>query len=165
MEAHDRIQKQIDKKLKDISDLEEKKRKMINEINQELAEAKGVITGLEEALKFLPKGTNLTAFENEVRSIRKGSDIEKVYLVLKDEGEPRHIEWLLKAIGKEVNKKTRQALSGQLSYNYREGRIFTRPAPNTFGLIQWPNNIEDDQTTDGDIQESMDIPSSFGRDD
>ncbi|MEW8386546.1 MAG: hypothetical protein AB2660_03390 [Candidatus Thiodiazotropha sp.] len=31
--------------------------------------------------------------------------------------------------------------------------------------IQWPNNIEDDQTTDGDIQESMDIPSSFGRDD
>jgi hypothetical protein len=51
-------------------------------------------------------------------------------------GDPVHITTLLAEIGLEINRDTRASLAGSLAGYVRRGEIFTRPAPNTFGLIE-----------------------------
>jgi hypothetical protein len=41
-----------------------------------------------------------------------------------------------------LNKSTRAAVAGSLSAYVRNGEIFTRPAPNTFGLIEFGGKVE-----------------------
>jgi hypothetical protein len=36
----------------------------------------------------------------------------------------------------------RSALSGSIAAYVRKGEIFTRPAPNTFGLLELGNSVE-----------------------
>jgi len=69
--------------------------------------------------------------------------IDKARTALRRVGKPLYIEELLRAMGKEVNKKNRVSLSGSLGSYVRQEYIFTRPAPNTFGLIEFDNSVED----------------------
>jgi hypothetical protein len=46
------------------------------------------------------------------------------------------INEILRAIGRTADKKNRLSLSGSLAHYVRAEEIFTRPAPNTFGLIE-----------------------------
>jgi hypothetical protein len=55
-------------------------------------------------------------------------------LFLRKAGKPLHITDILKGIGKTTSKKDRVSLSGSLGWYVRRNEIFTRPAPNTFGL-------------------------------
>ena len=63
-----------------------------------------------------------------------------------------HVEKLLNAIGKESTKSNKVSLSSSIAHYVREGIIFTRPAPNTFGLKEFEKTDHDD------------LPEDFGKD-
>jgi len=60
---------------------------------------------------------------------------------LKAQGKPMHVTEILEGIGSDTSKKSRTALSGSLGWYVRRNEIFSRPAPNTFGLL----SMKDDQ--------------------
>ena len=67
---------------------------------------------------------------------RKGGTAIKVLNFLRKEQEARHIGAILVGIGRKNEPKTRGAIAAQLSQYVRDSKIFTRPVPNTFGLIE-----------------------------
>lgn len=158
MKMADKIQKQISKKKEDVSLLEVE----ISKLQSKIIEANGVITGLDTALQLIPKEPSANNFQRDISNLRSGSDVEKAYLYISERGASVRIEDILEGIGKENTKKTRQALAGQLSYNFRDGRIFTRPAPNTFGLQQWPGS-QGSIVVDQNETDDFDLPDDFGQ--
>ena len=66
-------------------------------------------------------------------------------------GKPMHLSKIVEGIGKEPSKENRLSLGGSLSGYVRKGQIFTRPAPNTFGLVEF-----------GDEDGTKEPPPEFG---
>ena len=61
------------------------------------------------------------------------------------------IEALLEAAGKEPTKANRVSLVGSLGGYVRKGKIFTRPAPSVFGLVELEEKSEEkDVESDGE---------------
>ena len=117
----------------------EAKVKEINEVEAQLREAKAYLQGLQEVLRMLPR--DATSEDKPDRSseqlLRTGSDMAKTRDLLRKVGKPLHITDILKGIGKEINKSSRVSVSGSLGNYARRNEIFTRTAPNTFGLIEF----------------------------
>jgi hypothetical protein len=82
-------------------------------------------------LKVLPRQT-----VEPSRALRPGTSVDKAYRAIKTAGKPLQINEILKAIGRTADKKNRLSLSGSLAHYVRAEEIFTRPAPNTFGLME-----------------------------
>ena len=118
----------------------EKKQKEIAELEGQLREARVLLQAYQEFLKHLSADESGGAAKAEV-ALRPGTDLYKTRELLEKEGHPLYITDLLKGIGKEVTKENRVSLSGNLSWYVRKNIIFTRTAPNTFGLI----GMKDDQ--------------------
>lgn len=115
--------------------IEDKIRKKDQEIQEHenlIRDAKVYIEALRETLKMLPKDDSDA--EKPESKLRTGSRIAKVYALLKKTGHPLHVSALLEGIGEPNTKANRIALSGSLGTYLRNEEIFTRPAPNTFGL-------------------------------
>jgi len=110
----------------------EAKRQEIAGYEARISEARAFVAGLEEALKALPRQTNAT-----FTTLRPGTNLAKAYATLKKCGAPMHINGLMKAIGLEESKGNRVSLSGSMGAYVRKGDIFTRPGPNTFGLVEF----------------------------
>lgn len=89
---------------------------------------------------------------SQVRELRYGTAVAKARDLIKSAGHPLHITDILKGLGKPVDTKSKLSLSGSLAGYVREGQIFNRPAPNTFGLIEFP-------ISNG----SEEIPDDFGK--
>ncbi|HXM51207.1 MAG TPA: hypothetical protein VN956_25410 [Pyrinomonadaceae bacterium] len=70
-------------------------------------------------------------------ALRRGSEASKARDALRDVRKPLHVDTLLTAIGKEINKKTRASLAGQLGLYARKDQIFVKTGPNEFGLLEW----------------------------
>jgi len=111
----------------------ERKKEEIRGLENNIREAMSYIQALQDTLKFLPKDKDLQL--SAYRSLRKGSEMEKVRLFLLKAGKPLYIEDILKGIGK--GKESRNAIAGSLSAYTRRNEIFTRPEPGTFGLIEF----------------------------
>lgn len=110
----------------------------ISEIEGQMREAKAYIAGMQEALKFIPRDNSEVVLEKSPElSLRYGSDMAKAYTFLKSIARPVYIDEILKGIGKEVNKENRSTVSGSLGNYARRNEIFTRTAPNTFGLVEF----------------------------
>ncbi len=124
------LREKIDEKIR-------KKEQEIAEYHSKLTEGIAYIQGLQDVLKMLPRDEVTSSAEN---IIRPGSDIHKTLELLKKEGKPMHITEILTGIGKSGEKKNRVSLSGSLGFYIRKNEIFSRPAPNTFGLKTWENN-------------------------
>jgi hypothetical protein len=60
-----------------------------------------------------------------------------------------HVTDLLKEMGKDATKSNRTSLSGSLGFYVRQEEIFTRPAPNTFGLREFGDNEADEELPEG----------------
>lgn len=123
MSAREKLEQRIEEKEVEIEAYETKAR-----------EARIYIQALQEALRLLPKDVlegNLDA------TLRSGTNIDKARETLRAKGEPMHVADLLKALGKPDDNVNRAALSGSISAYVRKGQIFTRPAPNTFGLMEF----------------------------
>ena len=118
------IAKDLDRKI-------EKKKQDIALLEKEIGESRAYLQALEDMRKMLPKEPHLNAgFE-----LRPGSVLAEVEEQLRLAGKPLHIDELLKRVGKGADKKV--SLAGSLATYVREAKIFTRPAPNTFGLLEF----------------------------
>ncbi len=126
MALREDIQKRIDKKRAEIVTLE-----------GQIKNATIYIQALEDTLKMLPRETaEPSALAGSNGSLRAGSKVDKAREAIQRAGKPLHVTELLPSIGRPNNASNRAALSGSLSAYARKHEIFTRPAPNTFGLIE-----------------------------
>jgi len=113
-----------------------RKESEIQGLENQIREAKAYLQALQDSLKLLPREEKTQGNVNSVESIlRPNSNIYKTYELLKRTGEALQIDEILKGIGKDISKKERVYLAGSLGWYVRKKEIFTRPAPNTFGLI------------------------------
>lgn len=113
----------------------EKKREEIASLEKQLAEAKSYLLALEDSMRLVSKVGETDA--GSALALRPGSDLAKAREYLQHVGKPEHVNKIVVGIGKELNKGNRLSLGGSLSGYVRKGLIFTRPAPNTFGLVEF----------------------------
>ena len=133
MSFREEIQRKLNRQKKDISDLEQR----IQGLSASLETARSYAQGIEDALKLIPKDeeggrSHVTA----AFVLRRGTSVWQAQQVILEQGKPMHIGALLKAIGKEDNPSNRVSLAGSLGAYVRDGKIFSRPAPNVFGLLE-----------------------------
>jgi|HubBroStandDraft_6_1064221.scaffolds.fasta_scaffold40958_4 hypothetical protein len=137
MGIREEIQKKLDKK-------EEEKWGLIEQVRA----CDIYISTLQDVIKMLPR----EAEPGKERSLRPGTAVSLARDAIRKAGKPLHIGELLVALGKPDAKKHRLALSGSLATYVRRGEIFTRPEPNTFGLLEFRLNGDEDRT---DLLESL----------
>lgn len=122
------LEKRIEKRLKEIAVFKIKVR-----------ESEIYISALKEALRVLPReGAN---DGNAGNVLRPGSNAALAREAILVADRPMHVEELLKAIKKESTRANRTGLTGSLAAYVRKGEIFTRPAPNTFGLMELAGGV------------------------
>jgi hypothetical protein len=136
--AHMGLRRDIEKKI-------EKKREEQRALELTIREGNAYIQALVETLKMLPKESGATE-----RALRAGSEVAKARDAIKRAGKPLHIGEILKAMGKPNEKKNRLSLSGSIAHYVRRGEIFTRTAPNTYGLIESEPQGAEDETNGSD---------------
>lgn len=125
--------------------IEEKKTEIVG-LEGKVCEAKAYLSALEDSLKLISKHDDGSKGD----ALRPGSMVHQAREVLKKAGKPLHIGDLLKEMGKEATKENRVSLSGSLANYVRSQTIFTRPAPNTFGLAEFDSADSDaDEPPDG----------------
>ncbi len=140
MNTPKKVQNQLKRKTKDLQELESKRL----EIDIQISAARGAISALEEVMKHFPRED---MDGDPSRSLRAGGSVALIYDMLKKHGKPMHITKILETQGKSTDKKSQQATGSQLNSYVREGRIFTRDAPNTFGLKEWDNTANSSPTS------------------
>ena len=133
--------RRIIKKRQEIVSLESERAKL----DRELAKAEAYIDAMEDALKLVERtnsAATTTRKRRPVDSFRKGSLPAKAFPVLRQAGQQKHVVQLLEAMGVSVTLNNKRALASSLSAYARKGEIFTRPAPNTFGLVEFADSDE-----------------------
>ncbi len=117
---------------RNIERLIQKSEQELFELHDAIQMKRAYIQGLRDTLKYLPKDYA----DDTTSTLRVGSDLAKAQEAILKAGKPLHITELLKALGKEPTHKSRVSLSGSIGAYVRNKQFFTRPAPNTFGLIE-----------------------------
>jgi hypothetical protein len=126
-----------------------KKQQEITELELQLRDAKSYLQALQDSLKFIPRDASSNdSFTGA--GLRPGSALSKARDAIKKAGKPLHINDLLTATGKTLDKKSKVSLAGSLSNYARKQEIFTKTAPNTFGLREF------------DFPAEEQLPESFG---
>lgn len=115
-----------------------KKEQELEDLRSRIRECEVYLQALQDILKIMPRGEE---GESPDTALRPGSNIAKARDALLKTGKPLHVHDLLKAMGLQADKKNRLSLSGSLAAYVRQGEIFTRPAPNTFGLVEFKGKI------------------------
>ena len=140
MGLRENFQKLIDKKEQEISGLE-----------IQVREANAYIQALQDSMKLLPRDPEANSESEHI--LREGSTLAKTRDLLRKSGRPLPISEILKLLGKPQDTKHRISLAGTLSGYARKGRVFTKTAPNTFGLIEFgtPEQTEEEE-----------LPAEFG---
>jgi hypothetical protein len=133
MGLREEIQKKLDKK-------EEEKWILLEQIHA----CDIYISSLQDVLKMMPRELE----PGKERSLRPGTAVALARDAIRKAGKPLHISELLIALGKTDAKNSRLALSGSLATYVRRGEIFTRPEPNTFGLIECQQNADDNDAAE-----------------
>jgi hypothetical protein len=133
-----------------------KKEEEIRILEAQIRDARIYMQALQDVLKMLPR-----ASERDIAAgtLRPGSGVAKVREFILNKGGPAHILELLRALGKESTREARASLSGSLAAYVRKGEIFTRPGPNTFGLIELTHESQEEDNPDSD-----EPPAEFGLD-
>ena len=137
MRAEREIQKKINAKILEVKELEEK-----------LSNARSAIDAFKEAMKLVSKAQSV----NGGGTLQPGSMVFKAHRILQTAGKPLHIKDLSERIWKEPTKTNRVSLSSSLAGYVRNESIFTRPRPNTFGLLDFEP-----------IEETEELPEGFGQ--
>ena len=126
MAVRDEVQRRIDKKRSEIMILE-----------AQLRDAKVYIQALEDTLKILPHDPGEDSGPMTSGHLRPGSKVDRAREAIRSVGRSLHISDLMNSLGIDNTPANRAALSGSLSAYARRGEVFTRPAPNTFGLLEF----------------------------
>ncbi len=130
MEDRKRIEEKLRKKEQEVEALEER-----------LKIARIYVQALQDVLKLLDKGSEAST----ASVLRPGSAVAQAREIILARGEPVHITSILEAMGKSANREARASLTSSLAAYVRRGEIFTRPAPNTFGLAELGHVTESEQ--------------------
>ena len=134
-----------------IEQLLRKKQTEVVTLEEKLKAAKTYLAALRDVLKV----TAGEASESDPK-LKEGSAVAMAREAILARGEPVRLDDLLLSIGKEATQANRSSLAGSLAAYVRRNEIFTRPAPNTFGLIELgheeASEVEDDEP-----------PAGFGR--
>jgi len=101
----------------------------IQELGEKIKAARIYMGALQDVLKLLPR-------EAEIVTLRPGSAVAKARETILRAGKPVHISAILNALGKEGTREERASLTSSLASYVRQGEIFSRSAPNTYGLIE-----------------------------
>ncbi len=133
----------------------EKQKQKISELQTQLNGEENYLRAQIDMLRLFPK----TDSKSSEQHLRPGSDPARVRDILKAAEKPMHISEILTKLGKPQTVEARSGLSGTLGIYVRRGEIFTRPAPNTFGLIDPENS---DEPVDAENQEAQEPPDDFG---
>jgi len=126
------------------------KQQEIQELRMGLERAQAYVDALQESLKLFQR----SASDDGNTTLRPNSQIDKARQVLLEASKPLHVSEILKRMGKEVTKNNRISLSGSIGLYVRRREVFTRPAPNTFGLIEFEEVTDVTQT---------ELPDGFGK--
>ena len=143
MSERDVIQDRIKKKEQEIQSLEEK-----------LRTAKVYLHALNDISKALSKESHTST---EPAALRDGSAVAQALDFRLRIGTPVHINDLLEGLGRGLTRESRASLTSSIAAYVRRGEIFTRSAPNTFGLIELGH------TTVMDADGTGEPPEGFGR--
>ena len=159
MTERDVIEGQITKKQAEIDGLEDK-----------VKAAKVYVAALRDVIKLLDKASRADSQADEGETkLRAGSTVAQARDIILNRGEPVHIDDLLIAMGKDVTRDTKASLAGSLAAYVRREDIFTRPAPNTFGLIELdhfePVEETDSEPPIGFGQQNTSFSNDFDDDD
>lgn len=135
-----------------IEQLLRKKQTEVVTLEEKLKAAKAYINALRDVLKV----TAGEASDSEPK-LKDGSSVAMAREAILTRGEPVRLDDLLLSIGKEPTQANRSSLAGSLAAYVRRNEIFTRPAPNTFGLVE----LGHDQSEE--VVEDNEPPAGFGR--
>ena len=130
----------------------------IQELEAKIREAKSYVQALQDVMKLIPHDESVQA----ETVLRAGSAVAEAREIILTNGQPLHISGILTAMGRELNRKNRSALGGSISAYVRRGEIFTRPAPNTFGLVEFAAEVDDHPLAP---EATSEPPADFGTDD
>jgi hypothetical protein len=131
----------------------DKKQQEIDQLELQVREARAYIQALQDSLKFLPRDTSAPSVDH---ALRPDSALAQARNAIRSAGAALPIVEILKAIGKPQDKKNRVSLAGTLSSYVRAGKVFTKTAPNTFGLLEF-GSVQPDVAGETD-----DLPEEFG---
>jgi hypothetical protein len=146
-----------------------KKQQEIQELELKLRETKAYIQALQDVVKMLPRDGDATHETSDVsqtgETMRAGSYVADARDAIRAAGKPLHLVDILKAIGRENNRKNRTGMSGSLAAYVRRREVFTRPKPNTFGLIVFTHS-DSDHTGNPQLSTAISSgpPEDFGLD-
>ena len=148
MGLREELAKRIERKSNEVNELENS----LAELAARIREANSYIQALEDTLKLLPKDSDSDLVSTV--TIRAGSKVGKALDFLRRTGKPQHVLEIVKAIGDEPTASNRASLGSSIAAYVRKNEIFTRPAPNTYGLLEFGSKAATSNVP----------PSGFGRD-
>lgn len=133
-----------------------RKRAEVAALEEKLRAAKVYVSAFQEVL-------NMLEFEDAgdipPGKLRPGSAVAQARELILQRGVPVHLDDLIVGIGKPLTQANKSSLVGSLAAYVRQNDIFTRTAPNTFGLIELDHDEEQGAV---EIEEP---PAGFGRQD
>jgi hypothetical protein len=112
-----------------------RKEEEIRELEARIRDEKIYVQALQDVLKILTRSADRPS-QNSSGVLRAGSGVAKTRELILQQGHPVHLLDLLRALGREPTREARASLAGSLAAYVRRGQIFSRPSPNTFGLIE-----------------------------
>jgi len=119
-----------------IQDRLRKKEQEVQALDEKIKAARVYVQALRDVLKLLDMDEDEEEPVSPEATLRHGSLVARTREVIMFRGEPVHISDLLQALGKAPTRLNRASLTSSLAAYVRRDEIFTRPAPNTFGLIE-----------------------------
>lgn len=138
--------KELEKRIKRKQAEKERIEKNILDLRKDLATIDAVLAELESLTRMLPKvNGEETPNGSPARDIRFGTEVYHAREELQKAGKALYVGEILKRQGKDDSKGPRSSLASQLGTYAREGRIFTKEGPNTFGLLDYGERIEVDE--------------------
>jgi hypothetical protein len=143
-----------------------KKQQEIQELESQMREAKAYIQALQDVAKMLPRDGEAERETLDVsrdgETMRPGSMVADARNAILAAGKPLHVVDILKASGRENDRKNRTGMSGSLAAYVRRREVFTRPKPNTFGLIELMEKATHQPASPAPVRQSP--PDDFGLD-
>lgn len=111
-----------------------KKSSEIQMLEEKIKVARIYVQALQDVLKALDKSLETDEVTETV--LRKGSIVDTARETILANDRPMHIDELILAVGREATRENKASFGGSLAAYVRRNEIFTRPAPNTYGLVE-----------------------------
>lgn len=137
----------------------DRKQEEVNELRKALRDAETYINALSEAQRSLPRESAPSPSSQSKSDLRPNTMLHQIREILRENGSPMHISKILEHLNRPTDKKNRVSVSGSLAAYVRSNRIFTRPQPNTFGLVGMRDSS---QAAESEVDDLLDLPKEFG---